>query len=207
MRHAAEPIVRRLSVYLRFLEQEDQRGRATISSDELARLGGTTSAQVRKDLSHYGSFGTRGLGYDVPALRERLREILGLAREWRVIIVGAGRIGAALASYPGFATRGFRVVGVFDADARKIGSRWAGHVVRDVASLEADVAALAPEIAVLAVPTEAAQGMLDRLAAAGIRAVLSFASEPLHAPAGVTVQEVNMAMELEALSYALAHPR
>src|SRR5919107_4201813 len=110
LRRIADSTVRRLSLYLRFLEESAQRGVATISSDDLAKRGGTTSAQVRKDLSFFGSFGKRGLGYSVPELAGRLREILGLGREWRVIILGAGKIGAALAQYRGFRQRGFNIL-------------------------------------------------------------------------------------------------
>ena len=112
VRRIADSTVRRLSLYLRFLEESAQRGVVTISSDDLARRGGTTSAQVRKDLSFFGSFGKRGLGYSVPELTDSLREILGLRREWQVIIVGAGKIGTALAQYRGFRQRGFRVIAV-----------------------------------------------------------------------------------------------
>jgi redox-sensing transcriptional repressor len=200
-----ESSVRRLSLYLRFLDDEEGRGRRTISSEALAALAGTTSAQVRKDLSQFGSFGIRGTGYDCAALRGRLREILGLEREWRVIIVGAGKIGAALAQYPGFGDRGFRVVGVYDADPAKIGSRWGQVRVQSPAKLATDVKRLDAQIAVLAVPAAVAQEMLGQVAKAGVRAVLNFAPIPLIAPRGVTVQSVNMAQELEALSYALAH--
>jgi redox-sensing transcriptional repressor len=119
VRRIADSTVRRLSLYLRFLEESTNRGLVTISSDELARRGGTTSAQVRKDLSFFGSFGKRGLGYSVPELTESLREILGLRRDWQVIIVGAGKIGTALAQYRGFRQRGFRVTAVYDRDPRK----------------------------------------------------------------------------------------
>src|SRR5512145_2877947 len=121
MRKISDSTVRRLSVYLRFLEQART---PTISSGELARLGGTTSAQVRKDLSFFGSFGKRGLGYSVPELTESLRDILGLGREWRVVIIGAGKIGAALAQYRAFAQRGFPVTAVYDNDPSKIGAKW-----------------------------------------------------------------------------------
>lgn len=205
MKHISESTVRRLSVYLRSLEEHAQRGLSTISSDELAGLGGTTSAQVRKDLSLFGSFGTRGLGYPVPELASRLRDILGLGREWRVVIVGAGKIGAALARYQGFEQRGFHVVAVYDSDERKIGTHWDSLVVRDVAFLPADVRKQHPDIAVLAVPAESAQAMLDRLVSAGFRAVLNFAPTRLEAPDHVTVRTVNMAMELEGLSFALAN--
>src|SRR6202165_3737235 len=114
MRKISDSTVRRLSVYLRFLEQVNAQGRATISSGELARLGGTTSAQVRKDLSFFGSFGKRGLGYEVPALKAQLREILGLDRRYRVIVIGAGKIGSALVQYGGFRDRGFDLVAIYD---------------------------------------------------------------------------------------------
>src|SRR5213595_3959516 len=120
VRRIAESTVRRLSLYLRFLEESAQRGVVTISSDELARRGGTTSAQVRKDLSFFGSFGKRGLGYSVPELSSALREILGLGRQWKVIIIGAGKIGAALAQYRGFRQRGFHILAAYDSNPDKI---------------------------------------------------------------------------------------
>ncbi|MGH7664357.1 MAG: redox-sensing transcriptional repressor Rex [Gemmatimonadaceae bacterium] len=204
LKRIADSTVRRLSLYLRFLEDSTSGGLRTISSEELARRGGTTSAQVRKDLSFFGSFGKRGLGYSVPELSSRLREILGLEREWRVIIVGAGKIGSALAQYRGFAQRGFVVTAVYDSSAARIGGRCDGHLVRDVASLEADTAREAPDIAVLTVPAGDAQQVVDRLVAAGIRAILNFAPVQIQAPADVTIKTVNMAMELEGLSFALA---
>ena len=124
VKRIAESTVRRLSIYLRFLEEFEVRGATTVSSEELARRGGTTSAQVRKDLSFFGSFGKRGLGYSVPELSEKLREILGLGKQWNVCIIGAGKIGAALARYRGFAERGFTVTAVYDSDPAKIGKRW-----------------------------------------------------------------------------------
>ena len=205
MKRIADSTVRRLSLYLRFLEDFEQRGLRTISSQELARRGGTTSAQVRKDLSFFGSFGKRGLGYDVPELAARLREILGLGKEWRVIIVGAGKIGAALAQYRGFRQRGFDVVAVYDNSADKIGKTWDGLVVRDIAGLEKDAQRERPDIAVLAVPGEMAQKVVDRLVKAGVRAILNFAPAQLVVPAEVSLKNVNMAMELEGLSYALTN--
>jgi redox-sensing transcriptional repressor len=208
-RHAvkriAESTVRRLSIYLRFLEEFEGRGLATVSSEELARRGGTTSAQVRKDLSFFGSFGKRGLGYSVPELATALREILGLGREWRVVIIGAGKIGAALAQYRGFRQRGFRIVAAYDTNSDKIGRPLEGIEVRDMARLEADVSRDRPDIAVLAIPSDDAQAVLDRVVKIGIKAVLNFAPAQLHAPADVTVKTVNMAMELEGLSFALTN--
>ncbi len=203
MKRIADSTVRRLSLYLRFLEDFEQRGLETISSEELARRGGTTSAQVRKDLSFFGSFGKRGLGYSVGELSTRIREIMGLAREWRVIIVGAGKIGAALAEYRGFIQRGFHIAAVYDISPDKIGRVWDSHVIRDVRHLDRDAAAELPDIAVLTVPAEAAQATLDRIVQAGIKAVLNFAPVQLQAPSDVTVRTVNMAMELEGLSFAL----
>ena len=204
MKHIAESPVRRLSLYLRFLEDYRRQELETISSGDLASLGGTTSAQVRKDLSFFGSFGTRGLGYSVSALSKRIREILGLEREWRVIIVGAGKIGAALAQYKGFGYRGFKIVGVYDVDQARIGQSLDGVIVKDQQELDGDLKSLKADIVLIAVPPEAAQPLVDRVTKAGIRGVLNFAPAPLHAPAGVTLRSVDMALELEILSYALA---
>jgi redox-sensing transcriptional repressor len=205
VKRIADSTVRRLSAYLRFLEDFESRGLSTISSDELAKRGGTTSAQVRKDLSFFGSFGKRGLGYSVPELAGRLREILGLGREWRVIIVGTGKIGAALARHHGFQQRGFNIIGAYDRDPEIVGENLDGILVRDIAYLESDIKRHRPDIAVLAVPEEAAQPMADRLVKAGIRAILNFAPAQLHVPPEVTVKTVNMAMELEGLSFALTN--
>ena len=205
MKRIAESTVRRLSLYLRFLEDYEQRGQPTISSDELARRGGTTSAQVRKDLSFFGSFGKRGLGYPVAELTAQIREILGLGREYRVYIIGAGKIGAALAGYRGFRDRGFVVIAVYDTDPRKVGQPADEFPVRDMAHLERDAAREKPDIAVLAVPAEGVQPTVDRLVRAGFKAILNFAPAQIQAPPDVTIRTVNMAMELEGLSYALTN--
>jgi redox-sensing transcriptional repressor len=205
LKRIADSTVRRLSIYLRFLEEFGGRGMTTVSSEELARRGGTTSAQVRKDLSFFGSFGKRGLGYSVPELSASLRDILGLGREWRVIIIGAGKIGAALAQYRGFRQRGFLITAAYDANPEKVGRSLEDIEIRDMLRLETDIEADKPEIAVLAVPTDVAQEVLDRVARAGIKAVLNFAPVQLHAPADLTVKTVNMAMELEGLTFALTN--
>lgn len=192
-------------MYLRYLEDLDTRGQLTASSDELAHLCGTTPAQVRKDLSFFGSFGKRGLGYPVHELSDRLREILGLQHEWKVIIVGAGKIGAALANYRGFRQRGFTVTGVYDSDPAKVGTLWGASTIRAMDALEADVAAASAAIAVLAIPAENAQVVVDRLVAAGIRAILNFAPTQLTVPPHISLKSVNMAMELEGLSFALTN--
>jgi redox-sensing transcriptional repressor len=205
MRKIAESTVRRLSLYLRFLETSQGQGHTTISSAELARRGATTSAQVRKDLSFFGSFGKRGLGYSVEELAARLREILGLHRTYRVVVVGAGRIGGALVQYPGFRQRGFNVTAIYDSDVKKVGSRWNGLVVRDVRQLEADLKKDPSDIAILVTPAEAAQPVADRLVHAGVKAILNFAPVQLVVPHDVVVKSVNMALELETLSFALAN--
>lgn len=205
MKRIADSTVRRLSLYLRFLEEFEHGGQLTVSSDELARRGGTTSAQVRKDLSSFGSFGKRGLGYSVPELATRLRQILGLGREWKVVIIGGGNIGTALAQYRGFKQRGFRVIAVYDRDPARVRGRWAGIPVRDVQSLRADAAREAPDIAVLTVPADDAQEAVDEVVAAGIGAILNFAPAPLQVPPNVALKTVNMALELEGLSYALSN--
>jgi redox-sensing transcriptional repressor len=205
LKRIAESTVRRLSLYLSFLEEIEARGATTTSSDDLAKLGGTTSAQVRKDLSFFGSFGKRGLGYSVPELSSRLRDILGLGRQWRVCIIGAGKIGAALARYEGFAERGFNVTGVYDSDSAKIGTRWGDVTVRPEAELERDIVSKHFQIAVLAVPAEAAQKLVDRVVKAGIKGILSFAPVQLVVPSDVALRAVNMAMELEGLTFALTN--
>lgn len=203
MRKISDSTVRRLSVYLRLLEEFEQQGAATVSSDLLATQGHTTPAQVRKDLSFFGSFGKRGLGYDVPELASRIRDILGLGRSYCVAVIGAGKIGSALVQYRGFGDRGFDITSVYDNDAAKIGMGWNGLKVRNVQDLEADLSSQPVDIAILATPSVAAQALLDRLVKLGVRAVLNFAPVQLSHPDDVTVQDVNMALELETLSYAL----
>ncbi|MFQ5703701.1 MAG: redox-sensing transcriptional repressor Rex [Gemmatimonadales bacterium] len=203
MRRIAESTVRRLSLYLRFLEEFEAQGIETVSSEALAARGQTTSAQVRKDLSFFGSFGKRGLGYRVAELAARLRDILGLERPYRVVVIGAGKIGSALVKYPGFRERGFNVVSVYDNDESKIGLKWNGLRVRDARRLTDDLVQEPSDIAILVTPPEVAQEVMDRLVEAGVKAVLNFAPVQLTVPEHVVVKNVNMALELETLSYAL----
>jgi len=205
MRRIAEPTIRRLSLYLRFLEEFEEQGTATVSSVELAHRGATTAAQVRKDLSLFGSFGKRGMGYRVHELAATLRDILGLERPYDVVVVGAGKVGSALAQYGGFASRGFHVRWVYDVDPAKIGHPWNGLEVRDVAKLEEDFRMRRPDIAIVATPGDAAQAVAERLVALGVRAILNFAPLHLNVPEDVAVKNVNMAIELETLSYVLRH--
>jgi len=206
MRKIADSTVRRLSLYLRFLEEFEGQGIETVSSGALAGRGGTTSAQVRKDLSFFGSFGKRGLGYSVPDLVVSLRQILGLTRHYRVALIGAGKIGSALVQNRGFRRRGFDIAAIFDQDPAKIGQELDGVMVEDVARLESVLAKAPPDIAVLVTPPDSAQAVADRLVGLGIKAILNFAPLQLTVPADVTVKTVNLALELEALAYHLANP-
>jgi redox-sensing transcriptional repressor len=174
-------------------------------AEAVAGRGGTTSAQVRKDLSFFGSFGKRGLGYPVPELVTRLRDILGLKRRYRVALVGAGKIGSALVQYRGFRQRGFDIASIFDVDPEKIGKRWNGLSIHDVAALERVLTADPVDMVVVVTPGDAAQPLADRLVRLGVKAILNFAPVQLNVPDDVTVKTVNLSLELEALSFALSN--
>jgi redox-sensing transcriptional repressor len=196
--------VSRLSLYLRVLNELAGGGVETLSSRELATRCGVTAAQVRKDLSLFGTFGKRGLGYCVEELRTALRRILGLERRWRVALVGAGKIGAALMAYQDFQRQGFDITAVFDRDPARIGTEWNGLRVQSDDILET-VLRGGIDIAIVAVPAASAQRVVERIVAARVRAILNFAPVKLDVPDGVEVKTVNMALELEALSYALVN--
>jgi redox-sensing transcriptional repressor len=191
-------------LYLQHLDECEREGQRTVSSRALAERGGATPAQVRKDLSFFGSFGKRGVGYPTAELATRIRDILGLGRRHRVVLIGAGRIGSALANYPGFATRGFEIAAIYDTDPARIGSVLDGVAVQPAERLEADLASHPADIAVIGTPAAAAQDMADRVIRAGVRALLNFAPVSLVVPPQVAVANVNMALELEALTFALA---
>jgi redox-sensing transcriptional repressor len=201
-RRIPESTVRRLSHYLRSLEGFATEG-GTVSSEELAARGQTTAAQVRKDLSHFGSFGKRGLGYRVDELRDRLESILGMDRVWRLALVGAGRIGLALFEYPAFRARGYESVAIIDSDPAKIGTVWGDLTIRGSNELEEVLRELDVELIVLAVPAEAAQEVASRAVEAGVKGILNFAPIRLDVPPRVPVEDVNVVMELEALSFAI----
>ena len=202
-RRVPESTVRRLSHYLRSLDGFEREGGGTVSSEELAARGQTTAAQVRKDLSHFGSFGKRGLGYQVDELRVRLQQILGTDRNWRVALVGAGRIGLALFEYPAFESRGYECVAILDADPEKIGQTWGDLTIRCPDELESVIHDLGVELAILAVPANAAQEIAGRAVTAGIKGILNFAPIRLNVPPSVPVEDVNVVMGLEALSFAI----
>ena len=194
--------IRRLSDYYRVLEDLEAEGMRMVSSQELAHRSGVTSAQVRKDLSYFGAFGKRGLGYSVPSLRKELRLILGLNRHWKVALVGAGNLGSALYSYKDFHRQGFDIVAVFDVSPRRVGRRWRDVTIRHIDRLPAEVGRLGIEIGVIVVPARSAQAVADRLVAAGVRAILNFARRRLFVPPSVSLRNVNLSLELEGLAFA-----
>jgi redox-sensing transcriptional repressor len=200
-RGVPEATVARLPLYLRALAMLAERGVATVSSDELAESAGVNSAKLRKDLSYLGSYGTRGVGYEVEYLRHQISREIGLTQDWPVVIVGIGNLGQALANYAGFASRGFRVVGLIDADPTRSGEVVAGLVVRHADDLEQVVREYRVAIGVIATPAGAAQHVCDRLVAAGVTSILNFAPTLLQVPDGVDLRKVDLSIELQILAY------
>ena len=196
-----EATVARLPVYLRALYALADRGIATVSSEELAASAGVNSAKLRKDLSHLGSYGTRGVGYDVEYLVYQVSRELGLTQDWPVVIVGAGNLGRALANYGGFASRGFRIAALLDCDSGVVGTQIARHTVRSAADIEAVVQEQAVSIGVIATPAPSAQDVCDRLVAAGVTSILNFAPIVLSVPSGVDVRKVDLSIELQILAF------
>jgi redox-sensing transcriptional repressor len=207
MRRAREipgPTIERLCKYHRVLARARRQGMSYISSAALAHLTGLSPAQVRKDFSYFGSFGRRGVGYEVHQLLSTLKRLLGLERGRRVAIVGVGHLGSALAGYPGLHSRGFQVAGLYDNNPARIGHLVHGMRVRDVASLAADHAAVPIDIAVLTVPEGAAQAAAEQVVNAGITALLNFTPVALRLPPHVLVRDIDMTAELEYLSFCLS---
>ena len=202
-RRISESTVRRLSGYLRHLRWLSADGRRVVSSLELADENGTTAAQVRKDLSQFGSFGQRGRGYPVTDLRNALVRILGLRRQWRVCVVGAGRLGSAVLGYEGLSRRGFEVVAAFDVDPEKVGRSVRGIPVLPLEDLEREIDTRGVEMAILAVPDAPARELAKRLAAAGVTGILTFTSTKIDPAPGVAVRVMDIAVELEGLSYTI----
>ena len=191
----------RLPVYLRILSERFEAGVTNISSEELAEFAGLNAAKVRKDLSYLGSYGTRGVGYDVEFLVYQIRRELGLTHDWPVVIVGAGNLGQALAGYNGFGDRGFPVGGIVDVDEAKVGSVVGGVRVRHLDELAQIVQARNISIGVIATPGNAAQQAADALVAAGVTSLLNFAPCVIGVPLGISVRKVDLAVELQILSY------
>ena len=200
-RSIPEATVGRLPRYLQALAGMAADGTAVASSEELALAAGVTSAKVRKDLSHLGSYGTRGVGYDIAYLIHQIRRELGLTQDWGIAIAGIGNLGHALANYKGFGDRGFRVAALVDVDPAKVGERIGELEVAHIDDLPALLADRAIAIGVIATPATAVQDVGDRMVAAGIRSILNFAPAPLAAPPGVSVRSVDLAVELQILAY------
>jgi redox-sensing transcriptional repressor len=196
-----EATVARLPVYLRALTSLAESGVSTISSEALAAAVGVGSAKLRKDLSHLGSYGTRGVGYEVDYLVYQISRVLGLTQDWRVVIVGIGNLGHALANYGGFLSRGFSVVALLDADPAVVGESVAGQDVRSIDDLETVVGESEAQIGVVATPAHAAQDVCDRLVAAGVTSVLNFAPLVLTVPDSVMVRKVDLSTELQILAF------
>ena len=198
-----EVVISRLPVYYRLLTRIRAEGRTVISSQELGDALGVTPAQIRKDLSYFGRFGKQGRGYSVQRLTEELRTILGLERRWKMVLVGVGRLGRAIASYHGFEPQGFDVIALYDADQSVVGSEVSGHIVRDAALLESEVRANTPEIGVVAVPAEYAQTVIDTLVRGGVKAILSYAPRAVQVPRGVELRQVDPVISLQSITYHL----
>jgi redox-sensing transcriptional repressor len=196
-----EATVARLAVYLRALSALAESGRHTVSSGELAEAAGVNPAGLRKDLSHLGPCGVRGVGYEVRPLRDRIARVLGVEHSRACVLVGIGNLGSALADYAGFGSRGFEFVGLFDASPARIGQRIGGHTVLPLERLSDVVAATRASIGVITTPADVAQSVCDRLAAAGVRSILNFAPVPLVGPAGVDVRKVDLSVELQVLAF------
>ena len=199
-----EMTIRRLSVYTRCLLQLEEDGVKTVSSQELAERFNLNSAQVRKDLAYFGEFGVRGIGYYVSGLKAELHRILGLDREWPVALVGFGNLGSALFHYKGFARQGFRIVAIFDEDPAKVAREIESTPIFASRDMSREVKARGIQIAIVAVPTDAAQAVADHLVTAGIKAILNFAPARIKVPKDVRLKHVDLSIELETLSFYLA---
>ena len=204
--HVPESTVRRLSTYYRLLQTlAAQHDGEHVSSGKIAALTGFTAAQVRRDLAYFGTFGRRGVGYENQELQRSLATILGIDRGWRIALVGVGNLGLALLSYRGFPRQGFHVVAAFDRDPDKIGQRVRRVLIRPMSAMPAAVRALDLQMAVIAVPADSAQEVAAAVVAAGITGILNFAPTKLAVPEHVHLQNVDLSIEIEYLSYLLTH--
>lgn len=196
-------VISRLPIYLRALDRLAQEGHEVTSSHELGKRLGISSAQIRKDLSHFGGFGKQGTGYKIAFLSGQLRQVLKVDREWEVALVGAGDLGSAVARYRGFTDRGFRITHVFDAAPEKIGKRIGEFVIEPISSLKKVVQENNIKIAMIAVPAEEAQNVADALIEAGVRAILNYAPINLNVPDNVHVQYIDPVIHMQRMTYYL----
>jgi len=200
-------VIDRLPLYYRLLERLEAEGRPVISSQELGDELGVTPAQIRKDLSYFGRFGKQGRGYSVHRLANELRQILGLDARWRVAVIGIGRLGRAIASYPGFEGQGFDIIALYDASPNLIGTDIEGKQVRDVASLETDLRTEPIDIGIVAVPGEVAQGVVDTLVGAHVTAILNYTPARVQVPPTVELKHINPVLFLQSMTYHLKRTR
>jgi redox-sensing transcriptional repressor len=196
-------VIDRLPLYARALASLESQGREVVSSQELGQQLSVTPAQIRKDLSYFGRFGKQGRGYNVRKLLDELRRILGLNRQWRMALVGTGRLGRAILGYEGFGPQGFRIVEAFDSDESMIGKEVAGLTVHNTADLEAVLANSPVDVGIVAVPAETAQDAIDRLVKCGVRAILNYAPIAAHVPRGVQIKRIDPVLSLQGMTYYL----
>jgi redox-sensing transcriptional repressor len=196
-------VISRLPIYLRALDRLAQEGHEVTSSHELGKRLGISSAQIRKDLSHFGGFGKQGTGYKISFLSEQLRQVLKVDREWEVALVGAGDLGSAVARYKGFANRGFHIACVFDNSTDKVGKQLGPFTIQPLEKLESVISSAGIKIAMVAVPAETAQTVADRLVAAGVQAILNYAPINLNVPDNVHVQNIDPVIHLQRMTYYL----
>ncbi len=196
-------VIDRLPLYARALASLESRGREVVSSQELGYVLNVTPAQIRKDLSYFGRFGKQGRGYNVQKLLDELRRILGLNRQWRMALVGAGRLGRAIMGYEGFTPQGFRIVEAFDSDPGMVGAEVSGLIIKDTADLELVLGENRVDVGIVAVPGETAQAVIDALVRCGVRAILNYAPIAAHVPRGVHIKRIDPVLALQGMTYYL----
>lgn len=196
-------VIDRLPLYARALASLESQGREVVSSQELGHQLSVTPAQIRKDLSYFGRFGKQGRGYNVHKLLDELRRILGLNRQWRMALIGIGRLGRAILGYEGFAPQGFRIVEAFDSDPELVGTVVEGLTVHDTADLEKVLAESPVDIGIVAVPAETAQDVIDRLVKCGVTSILNYAPIAAHVPRGVQIKRIDPVLSLQGMTYYL----
>lgn len=196
-------VIDRLPLYARALASLEAKNREVVSSQELGHQLDVTPAQIRKDLSYFGRFGKQGRGYNVRKLLEELRSILGLNRQWRMTLVGTGRLGRAILGYEGFMPQGFRIVETFDSDPEWIGREVNGYPIKNIADLEKVLAEDPVDIGIVAVPAETAQSVIDRLVGCGVKAILNYAPIAAHVPPNVQIKRIDPVLSLQGMTYYL----
>jgi len=196
-----EVVINRLPVYARALAELAARGETVVSSQALGELLDVTPAQIRKDLSYFGRFGKQGRGYNVASLLNKLREILGIDRQWRLCLVGVGRLGQAIAEYGGFGPQGFEIVAAFDASPDVVGRQVGGVTIHDIEELDTFLRHARVDIGIVAVPASAAQGVVDKLVEAGIRAILNYAPITAHVPRDVSIRHIDPVLAMQSMTF------